>query len=120
MSRSALVTVAALLALIAAPASFAKTSHAKLWSNSNDKVGCGIARPVPGKRATYLLCSSTKGIPRPKHGGPVGDPYVQIKSSGRPQLVLISHRRLQARTPIVISRDQGRVEAAVRRAALEA
>jgi hypothetical protein len=87
VSLSAVVAVAVASLPIGASASSA--SHAKLWDNSNSKVGCGIAAPLPHKPATYVLCSS-RGVPRPKHGGSVGDPFVQLKSSGRPQLVLLS------------------------------
>ena len=50
---------------------------------------CGIEIHVV-HQATELLCTMRPGVPRPKHGGNVGDPYVQIAATGLPQLVLIS------------------------------
>ena len=75
---------------IAAPAiASATTSSVKLFQNPGRTAECGIKIHAAHKPATQLLCSAA-GIPRPKHGGPAGDPFVQISASGPPQLVLIS------------------------------
>jgi hypothetical protein len=78
-------------AAVATPAVAAgKASHAKLWQNASGSVGCGIKAPLPQHHATELLCSA-HGIPRPPGSSKsVGDPYVQLASSGKPHLVLIS------------------------------
>jgi hypothetical protein len=94
VSRRRITTISTSLALAVAIGPSAalaggSTSHAKLWGNSEQTVGCGIALPLPHTKANTLLCSA-RGIPRPKHSGDVGDPFVQLKASGRPQLVLIS------------------------------
>lgn len=75
---------------IAAPAvAGATTSNVKLFQNPARTAECGIKVHPAHKPAAELLCSGA-GVPRPKHGGPVGDPFVQISASGPPQLVLIS------------------------------
>jgi hypothetical protein len=84
------VAVAFGVSLFAAPALGATaTSHALLFRNSSGSVTCGVKIHAPNKKATTVLCGA-KGIPRPKHGGGIGDPFVQISGKGKAQLVLIS------------------------------
>jgi hypothetical protein len=65
------------------------TSHAKLFENPSRTAVCGVEIHVRHKPATELLCGA-RHIPRPKQGGPVGDPFVQLAATGKPKLVLIS------------------------------
>ena len=75
---------------IAAPATAnATTSSVKLFQNPARTADCGIEIHPAHRPATEVLCSGA-GVPRPKHGGSVGDPFGQIGASGPPQLVLIS------------------------------
>lgn len=77
------------VAAVAAPTAASAASTAKRWQNKALSVECGLKIHAPGKPANTLLCSAV-GIPRPKNGGPAGDPFVQITRRGRAQLVLIS------------------------------
>jgi hypothetical protein len=77
------------VAAVAAPTVASAASTAKLWQNKAHTVTCGIEIHAPKKPADTLLCGA-RGIPRPKNGGPAGDPFVQITKRGRAQLVLIS------------------------------
>jgi hypothetical protein len=72
-----------------AEAASARTSHAKLFQSASHKVTCGIEIHAGAAKATWIICSA-KGLPRPKGGGGVGDPFVQLKHTGKPQLVLRS------------------------------
>jgi len=75
---------------IAAPAiASATTSNVKLFQNPARTADCGIRIHPASKPATEVLCSGA-GVPRPKHSGSAGDPFVQISANGPPQLVLIS------------------------------
>jgi hypothetical protein len=91
MSR--LVAVTALgLALIAAvpPTAAAGTtiSTTQLFQPKRQTAGCGATNPIVSRKE--VLCSA-KGIPRPAHSSPsVGDPFVELTATGKPQLVLIS------------------------------
>jgi hypothetical protein len=92
MHMTRLRTLAGLTAIAAAAAPVAEAaspSNALLWQNKSKTVTCGVEIHVPKKPATEVLCAA-KGIPRPKNGGPAGDPFVQIAANGRAQLVLIS------------------------------
>lgn len=72
---------------IAAPLALAApTSHAKYWENKASTAVCG---KLIGRSSFHLLCSA-KGIPRPKNGGNTGDPFVILRRTGRPRLVLVS------------------------------
>lgn len=87
-------TVAGIAALstvaLAPPAGAAITiSNVRLFQDAAHTAVCGIEIHPANQPATELLCSGP-GVPRPKNGGPVGDPFVQIGQHGRPQLVLIS------------------------------
>src|ERR1700735_34537 len=90
MSRARLIAATAVLAAVAAPAAAAAvtTSSAKLFQDPKLTAVCGIKIHPAHKPATELLCSAN-GIPRASKQ-PVGDPFVQISATGRPQLVLIS------------------------------
>lgn len=83
--------VAPLVALVAlavfAASSIAATSHAKLFQNKSKSAICGVKIHAPKKPATVVICSAT-GIPKAKSG--VGDPFVQIKKTGKAQLILQS------------------------------
>jgi hypothetical protein len=82
------VAVAVAAAGMAASAS-ASTSHAKLFQSASHKVTCGVEIHAGAAKAKWIICSAT-GLPRPKGGGGVGDPFVQLKHTGKPQLVLRS------------------------------
>lgn len=93
---AAMIGVLAAAGCLAAASAFGTpTSHAKLWQNPKGNVVCGLEIYLAGKPAKYLLCSAS-GIPRPKHQGGVGYPFVQIAARGRPQLVLISQNSFEA------------------------
>jgi hypothetical protein len=75
---------------IAAPAAASPTtSSVNLFQNPARTADCGIEVHPGHSAATEVLCSGA-GVPRPKHGEPAGDPFVQIGSGGQPKLVLIS------------------------------
>lgn len=74
---------------IAPPAAASATSSVKLFQNPARTADCGIKIDPAHKPGSEVLCSRA-GVPRPKHGGPAGDPFVQLGASGPPQLVLIS------------------------------
>lgn len=80
-------TGALIAAAVLAPAALAAgaTSHAPVFETKT--VGCGIA-DASGPSG-QVLCSATKGIPKPK-GQNDGDPYVSLGRTGKPTLVLIS------------------------------
>ncbi len=83
------IALAAVLA-IAAPAAVslaATTSHAKLFQNKSRSATCGIMIHAPKKPAKWVLCAAN-GVPKAKKG--VGDPFVRISKTGKPQLILIS------------------------------
>ncbi len=85
------IALAAILA-IAAPAAVslaATTSHAKLFQTKSKSKGatCGIMIHAPKKPAKWILCEAN-GVPKAKNG--VGDPFVRISKTGKPQLILIS------------------------------
>jgi hypothetical protein len=87
-SRALLALGACTLALTStAAAAGGAPSHAKLWSDKANTVGCGIEIHAKGHPATEILCGA-QGLPKPK--SPVGDPYVQISAHGRPHIVPIS------------------------------
>jgi hypothetical protein len=87
--RFPIAALAASLAVSAAPAVAAGgSSSALLWQNKSKSVVCGLRIGSPLAKAP-LLCSA-RGIPRKPHGGPVGDPFVQLARTGKPQLELIS------------------------------
>ena len=79
---------------VAAPAALAaaSASHASFWQNKANSATCG-------KRITrepfQLLCSA-RGIPRPKGGGQGGDPFVVLRKTGKPELVLLSQDEFPA------------------------
>src|SRR5690348_11713166 len=81
-----LVLTTILAGAIAAPAALAVTSSTKFWQNPKHTAVCGKRI---GQKSFQLLCSA-KGIPRPKNGGPVGDPFVVLGRTGRPKIVLLS------------------------------
>jgi len=87
------LTAAALAAAVATPTAIAlaSTSHAKLWGNAANTMGCGLEQTVKGKKPSIVLCGA-HGIPKPKGTlpGAPGDPYVQLTRTGKPKLVLIS------------------------------
>ncbi len=85
---------------VATPAALAAgSSHARFWQNHERSVTCG-------KRITvspfHLLCSA-KGIPRPKTGSQGGDPFVVLRRTGRPHLVLLSQREFPAGHPTTLA-----------------
>jgi hypothetical protein len=114
MRPAALIVV--ILALVLSPAPIALgagTSHASNWSIQSNNVVCGIAkvpgtRPDPGTGAPLnglwpgLQCA-TPGIPRPAHGGAVGDPFVQLGQgrAGRARVVDESQDDLISNSPQV-------------------
>jgi hypothetical protein len=91
------LVVLAAAAIVAPAVASATTSNVKLFQNPAKTAECGIKIHPAHKPATEVLCGAA-GVPRPKHGGPVGDPFVQIKASGAPQLVLISQNSFAGKT----------------------
>ena len=89
--------LASALAVSAAPAVAAGgSSTALVWQNKSKTVVCGLRIGSPLAKAP-LLCSA-RGIPRKPHGGPVGDPFVQLTRTGKPQLELISQNEFRSKT----------------------
>ena len=96
-SIAALAAALAVSAVSAVPAVAAGgSSSALLWQNKAKTVVCGLRLGSPLGKAP-LLCSAT-GIPRKPHGGPVGDPFVQLAGTGKPQLELISQNEYRTKT----------------------
>ncbi len=88
--RLPLATAMLAAVAMAAPATASPAmSSVKLFQNPARTADCGIEIHAAHKPATEVLCSAA-GIPRPKHGGPAGDPFVQIGATGSPKVVLIS------------------------------
>jgi hypothetical protein len=93
--KLSLITAAAFA--VAAPAALAGTSvsHSNFWQNHAKTAVCG-------KRITvgsfHLLCSA-QGIPRPSTGSQGGDPFVVLRRTGRPHLVLLSQREFPGGNP---------------------
>jgi hypothetical protein len=88
VSRVKIALAIGAVAAIALPAvaEAGGTSKAKLWQNTKTTAVCGVEAG-----ATKTLLCNARGVPRPPHGSKnVGDPFVQIKATGKPQLVLIS------------------------------
>ena len=83
------VAVLGAVAVAAPAAATPTTSSVKLFQDSARTADCGIKIHPAHSPATEVLCSAA-GVPRPKHGGSAGDPFVQIGASGAPKLVLIS------------------------------
>ena len=87
-STTAVASLIAAGVLLPASASAGSTSHVSLWQNKKGSVECGIEASALSKKE--ILCSA-RGIPRPPHSNPnVGDPFVELASTGKPKLVLIS------------------------------
>ncbi len=96
MFRRLSIAAVATVAVSAAPAVAAGgSSSALLWVNKSEKVVCGLRIGSPLAKAP-LLCSA-KGIPRKPHGGPAGDPFVQLGKTGKPQLELISQNEYRTK-----------------------
>ncbi len=94
--RFPFAALAAWLAVSAATAVAAGgSSSALLWQNKTGSVACGLKSGGPVAKAP-LICSS-KGIPRKPHGGPVGDPFVQLGKTGKPQLELFSQNEYRTK-----------------------
>jgi hypothetical protein len=89
LRRAAGIGVLAAVASAAPATANPTTSSVKLFQNPARTADCGIRMHPAHTPATEVLCSGA-GVPRPKHGGPAGDPFVQIGASDSPQLVLIS------------------------------
>jgi hypothetical protein len=91
MTRLVAVTALGLALAAALPATAAAgstTSHSRLFQNRSQTVDCGDTNPTLSSKE--VLCGA-KGIPRPAHSSPnVGDPFVQLAATGKPELVLIS------------------------------
>jgi hypothetical protein len=98
MRKLALSTT--LACAVAAPAALATApSHARFWQNHAQTATCG-------KRITWrsfhLLCSA-RGIPRPSTGSQGGDPFVVLRRTGRPHLVLLTQREFPAGDPTTLA-----------------
>lgn len=98
----AVATLGLVLAAVAAPAAAtaASTSHAKLFQNSSHTVTCGVEIHA-GAKAKWVICGA-QGVPRPKGGANVGDPFVQIARKGKPQLVLRSQDSFEGVKPVTL------------------
>jgi hypothetical protein len=99
MSYKHLITGLGAAALVAAPAAASAAqapSHALMFQNTANTVTCGVSL-TPGE----IICSA-RGIPRPAHGGNVGDPFVSIKRTGKPQLFLSSQDDFKGTTPVTL------------------
>ena len=87
---SALATSLLIAGALAPIATAAPLSKVTLWQNHSRSVTCGIEIHAPGKPATDVLCAA-RGIPAPKHAGPVGDSgFVQLSLFGKPQVLKLS------------------------------
>ena len=93
--RRLILPTAAVCAAAAPAALAASASHANFWDNHAKTAVCG-------KRITrtpfQLLCAA-KGVPRPTTGSQGGDPFVVLRRTGRPHLVLLSQREFPAGNP---------------------
>ncbi len=95
--RFPIAALTASLAVSAAPAvASGGSSTALVWQNKAKSVVCGLKIGSPLAKAP-LLCSAN-GIPRNPHGGPVGDPFVQLGKVGKPQLELVSQNQYRTMT----------------------
>lgn len=93
MRRLALIT--ALTCAVAAPVALAATSHTNFWRNNTNTAVCGKRITL---KSFHLLCSA-KGIPRPSTGSQGGDPFVVLRRTGKPHLVLLSQREFPPGNP---------------------
>ena len=91
-----IIASAASLAIVIPPPPITRVSHAALWSRGNSVV-CGIMVHRKGTPAKWLLCSA-HGIPRPGKSK-VGDPFVRLAATGKPQLVLEGGYAWEQKTP---------------------
>jgi hypothetical protein len=101
MFGSRLLAVCGAVLLVAgasAAAAAASTSHAKLWHNKANTVGCGLM--IVSKE---VLCSA-EGVPPPPHtSASDGDPgFVQIAASGKPKTLRLSQDTFVGTTPVTL------------------
>ena len=85
--------------MLAAPVALASaTSHANFWQNHARTADCGKRID---QKSFQLLCSA-KGIPKPQ-GNQGGDPFVVLRPTGKPELVLLSQDEFPAGSPTTLA-----------------
>lgn len=97
--RRIAIATALVFAVAASAALASGTSHAKFWQNKAGTVFCGKRIT---KKGFHLLCSA-KGVPRPSTGSQGGDPFVVLRRTGKPHLVLLSQREFPAGNPTTLA-----------------
>lgn len=97
-----LALTATVACAVAAPAAMAgaSVSHANFWQNHARTAVCGKRTT----RSPFQLLCSAKGIPRPSTGSQGGDPFVVLRRTGKPHLVLLTQDEFPTGIPTTLTR----------------